>query len=365
MNITGKHVGSNLEASLGINLVKRDFIIPLVSTGTGAAVSTLKLTVSTNTSMSITGNGYFYDDAAATVNQNQTRSIAAGAERTFYIKVTSGSSNLTMVDGNLCLTSVNLWNSGVNGPSIYQLNVKNLPRVLTNFYLGYTSLAAGINNTITGTIANIPPGIITFCVYGANTISGNISDLSPNLLSFTLSGYNTITGDIANLKAGVTTFSVSGLGTYYGNIGSLPSSMVNFMTGTLITGVLTGNLNSLPSGLVSFWARGATNSITGSLNSLPANVTSFWVEGSNTIDTYIAGRNWPSNMSCFILKSTTIGTGLNSTEVDNLIIDLDSGNTWAASTSLTITGVYHAARTAASNTAVISLQSKGVTVTTN
>jgi hypothetical protein len=363
MNITGKHVGSNLEALHGLCLVKRDFIIPLVSTGTGVTVSTLKLTVSANTSMSISGNGYFYDDVAGTINQSRT--ISAGTERTFYVKVTSGSCNLTIFDGYLFLISVGNWSSSTNGPSIYQLNLSSLPRVLTFFSLVYTAPVAGLNNTITGNIGNLPPNITTFIVYGANTISGNISGLPSTLTNITVGGFNTITGNLSGLKNGITTFSVSGLATYYGNIGSLPSSLITFMTGTSLTGILTGNLSSLPAGLTSFWARSANNTITGSLNSLPSNINNFWVEGSNTIDTYIAGRNWPSNMSNFILKSTTVGTGLTSTEVDNLLIDLDSGNTWAASTSLTITGVYHAARTFASNAAVTSLQGKGVTVTTN
>ena len=59
------------------------------------------------------------------------------------------------------------------------------------------------------------------------------------------------------------------------------------------------------------------------------------------------------------------GGGLSSTEIDNLIIDLDNGNTWGGSSRTLYLKGTNAARTSASDAAVASLVSKSVTVTTN
>ena len=63
-----------------------------------------------------------------------------------------------------------------------------------------------------------------------------------------------------------------------------------------------------------------------------------------------------------VLISVGVG-GLDSTEIDNLLIDL-SGTTWTSSKIITLTGT-NAARTAASDAAVSTLEGMGVTVTTN
>ena len=59
------------------------------------------------------------------------------------------------------------------------------------------------------------------------------------------------------------------------------------------------------------------------------------------------------------------GGGLDATEIDNLIIDLDNGNTWGGSGKTLYLRGTNAAPTAASLAARNSLVAKGVTVTTN
>ena len=63
-----------------------DFVIPVISTGTGAGVSTLQLTTNTNTTISTDGAGIFYDDAAGTVNPQTSKAFTSGATRTFYFQ---------------------------------------------------------------------------------------------------------------------------------------------------------------------------------------------------------------------------------------------------------------------------------------
>jgi len=85
--------------------------------------------------------------------------------------------------------------------------------------------------------------------------------------------------------------------------------------------------------------------------------------GNNTISDYTSGKTWNNNINFFRITPVA-GGGLSSTEVDNLIIDLN-GSAWAGtSRTLSLIGT-NAARTAASNAAVTSLTTnKSVTVTT-
>ena len=265
-----------------------NFVIPLISTGTGAGVSTLQLTVNASTTLNINGTGKFYDDAAGTTNEGTTRTITAGGTRTLYLKVPSGTCNITIVNGNNQVTQFNGWTSSTNAASIYQMNLSALPSVITYF----------------------------IC-YGSNTITGNLSSLNSVITTFACSGSNTITGNLSSLNSVITYFEIRG-----------------------------------------------SNTITGNLSSLNSVITVFACSGINTIADYTSGKDWANLMNTFYLVAAS-GGGLSETEIDNLIIDLDNGNTWGGSGRTLYLKGTNAAPTAASLAARTSLVSKGVTITTN
>ena len=111
-----------------------DFVIPVIRTGTGAGVSTLQLTTNTDTTISTDGAGIFYDDAAGTVNPQTSKAFTSGATRTFYFKLTSGSADIRIANGQSYVTRFNEWTSSTNAASIYQMNLSSLPSVMTSFF---------------------------------------------------------------------------------------------------------------------------------------------------------------------------------------------------------------------------------------
>ena len=242
-----------------------DFVMPLVPTGTGGAVSTFQLTVSTTTTVSIDGNGMLFDDAAGTVNPQTVKTVASGGSRSVFIRLTSGTASLRVIGGMLLLTHINGYVTMTNSPAIGALDLNRLPSVMTFF-----------NCT------------------GSNTITGNLS--------------------------------------------SLPSVMTSF--------VCTGS-----------------NAITGNLSSLPSVMTYFFCIGLNTITDYTSPRTWATNYNYFLIRQA-VGSGLSSTEVDNLLIDMSAATWGGSSRTLDVRGV-NAARTSASNAAVATLLSKSVNVLTN
>jgi hypothetical protein len=66
----------------------------LKTTGTGVGVSTLKMEVDRNQTLTLEGNARFYTDAAGTLGASSTWAVTTGAERTIYIKTNSGDSKL-------------------------------------------------------------------------------------------------------------------------------------------------------------------------------------------------------------------------------------------------------------------------------
>ena len=144
------------------------------------------------------------------------------------------------------------------------------------------------------------------------------------------------------------------------NLSSLPSDLTYFnCTGS---NTITGNLSSLPSDLTLFIC-GGSNTITGNLSSLPSDLYFLYCTGSNTISDYTALHTFAENFQ-YMLSLPAAGSGLDSTEVDNLLIDLAKITTWAGAKVIDIAG-NNAARTGASDAAVTDLQAKGVTVTVN
>jgi hypothetical protein len=181
----------------------------------------------------------------------------------------------------------------------------------------------------------LPKSVTYFRCTGANTVSGNLSSIPTVMTYFYCYGANTITGNLSSLPVVMTSFTCYGSNT------------------------IIGNLSSLPAVMTSFTCYGS-NTISGNLSSIPAVMTYFNCAGSNTIADYIT-RTWANNMDrvCLVQAATY---GLSSAEVDQLLIDLAT-RTWTATKTITLVAP-NAARTAASDAAVATLNGLGVTVKT-
>ena len=197
-----------------------DWVWTLSSTGTGAGVSTLQLVTNTTTTMTINGNGTFYDDAGGTTNPGTTRTITSGATRTFYLKVTSGTSTLNILQGRSYITKVNAWTSSTNAASV-AFNISTMPPGLTYFYVNG-------NNIITGTLW-FPTGMTFFYVTGSNTISGTIPSFPTGFYELIVQGSNTISGTIPSFPTGFNEFYVVGSNTINAYTNSFSTIILNYV----------------------------------------------------------------------------------------------------------------------------------------
>lgn len=266
----------------------------------------------------------------------------------------------------------------LNTPGLITGSFADLPASLTSFYLNYSTasgdiadLPAGLtycylktSGAIKGDIANLPVAIETFQIMSDSAINGDIANLPATVKYLILYEDNAITGDIADLPAGMIEIIVYGQNTLYGNISALSALP---MTVFRITGSsnFSGALSSLPATMTFFYVN--ANTISGSLNDVPVTVYYFDVQGSNTISNYTAGKVWANDMWIFRCVPAG-GSGLDATEVDNLLIDL-ANSAWSravlvGSGACDLRGG-NASRTNASDVAVATIQGYGVTVYTN
>src|SRR5574343_122185 len=187
------------------------------------------------------------------------------------------------------------------------------------------------------------------------SITGNLSSI-PNATYVDISGSNTVTGNLSSIP-NATIVGIAGSNTVTGNLSSIPNATIVGIGGS---NTVTGNLSSIPNATtVSIWG---SNTVTGDLSSISkATYVSIW--GSNTVAEYTSPVSWSNSMNYFAVVPIASG-GLDATEIDNLIIDLD-GSTWAGSNKTLILTGTNAAPTAAANDALTSLALKGVSVSTN
>lgn len=201
------------------------------------------------------------------------------------------------------------------------------------------------NNTISGDISNFPSTVIEgIDIRGNNTISGDIADLQMTSIgSFYIGGSNTITGDI---------------------------SLFPQLTG-IVNGAFLLSSSKHRIGIVI----GGNNTVGGNIAAItvPTN-PQYWttwvlqINGANEINSIdlpnITG--WDEIYIFDISSSSNVG--LSSSDVDSLLQQLDSAilNPPVISfKTINIGGNSHAPRTSASDAAVLSLEGKNYTVTTN
>ncbi len=286
--------------------------ILLTSTGTGAGVSTLRLWFDTTpVTCTLSGAGRFYSDSGGTADESTSYEFPAGSLQTRYLKVPSSTSNLLIFHKGNMLG----WGSDSTD--------------------GWTSS----NNAARAAVSteDFARDMVYFHCTGSNTISGALSGLPSRLTYFRCQGSNTISGALSGLPSGLTYFLCTGSNT------------------------ISGALSDLPSDLTTFYCTGS-NTISGALSDLPSGLTYFNCTGSNTISDYTAPHTW-SNSINYIKLIQAVGSGLDETEVDNLLIDLASA-TWAGGNRRVELPTPNAPRSSASDAAVATLLGKSVTVVT-
>jgi hypothetical protein len=213
------------------------------------------------------------------------------------------------------------------------------------------------DNLLSGDTSNIPPTLNQLFVRGYNTISGDIANI-PSMNAFTIFGNNTITGDIANIpNMNASNFTIdSNSSTIYGDISNWVGYSINFLRLIGNSMLISGTTSDIPTNGTQFIVQ--FDSLTGDLNNIDKSdfPTSLILSGNSTM-TYTTG-SWPVTMSVVQL-STSQFLELPDFDVDQFLIDVDDDVTWVGSKTLEIYGD----RTSASDSAVSSLNSKGVTVT--
>ncbi len=260
--------------------------------------------------------------------------------------------------------------SDIGGGSISH-QISNLPDNLTNYQCSE-------NNTVFGNVSSLPSNLTRFILSGDNTVTGIVGDFPVNMERIHLTGNSVITGDIGNLPSTVEYIYLMGENTVTGNVSDISSSMRSFYLLGLNT--ITGNIADVPIDVEDFHVIG-NNTITGDIADISVNVKTFRIIGDNTISGDIAdipddieyftligdntvsdysGKTWTTKPSAFIL--TPASGGLSTSEVDQLLIDFDDDLAWDAGDTITLTGT-NAARSVASDAAVASLESEGVTLT--
>ena len=145
---------------------------------------------------------------------------------------------------------------------------------------------------------------------------------------------------------------------------SIPSGITYFRNQTVNS--CTGYIGHLEDDMENFYLQGA-HTVNMDLYNLPSSIKVFGVTGSAIPDSsYISGHVFSNEMVNFSFQPSTGSDGLNSTEVDNILIDIDSSNTLGNMDIIKLDGAVNGPRTSASDAAIASLTAAGcTTITTN
>jgi hypothetical protein len=258
------------------------------------------------------------------------------------------------------LTSLIVYNNNLSG------DTSNIPPILTLMAIygvntisgdtsGFPSTLTSVldlqgNNTVSGDTSDLPRMLTgsTMIIKGQNTISGDTTDL-PAVRQLRITGFNTISGSVLNLPRSFVICEIDGYNTINGNISTVPPNIQIL----LISGnnTVSGDVTTLPSTSVAIDIEGS-NTLTGDLFSLPPLIVSFNIRGNNTFTYSSSGRVWASNYTRLVIEPTGgIWTGFNSTETDNILIDIQPSYINTSFSNFTIKCSSTPKRTSASDTA--------------
>jgi hypothetical protein len=166
--------------------------------------------------------------------------------------------------------------------------------------------------------------------------------------------------DIADLPEEINYYWNEGINETYGDIANLPRFLSLFVNKGLNT--ITGNVSDLPPGITEFNI-GGLNTVTGNISDAPTiTLVNAWIcAGENTVSNYTAGVRFNPEIFSFT-HLPKAGNGLSSTEVDNILIDLDISGMHIGSI---IMHGSNAPRTSASDVAYANLSSRGIFIYLN
>jgi hypothetical protein len=269
----------------------------------------------------------------------------------------NGSSTLTGSIANLAsttaLTSIDLrYHTSLTG-SIETFLTRSTN--LTSMYIdGCTSMS--------GNVTSWPSSLNSAILLNMSGVTASVNGLGGTQLHLALKNLGTCTGSIANLPSGTYSIDLADIGTSItGSVNSLPSSVREVTLACNGAGFTCSCGGTFPTYLYSLKLKYVP--ISGDIGALP-DLLILWIEENSSTLSYTGGSTWKSLMNDVkILPATSYG--LTSTQVDNILIDLNTYvTTWQTPKTINLAG-NNAARTSASNAAVTSLQGKEVTVTTN
>lgn len=368
------------------------WILELTSKSSGDTYTSILIYSSGSTPFNVTidGNSNLYDISYSLIGKTLTSSNEGGNQKVFtYIKNTGGISNF-VIDDKSRLYSIKTYGLDIAYSPYFKFNVIDIPTTMKNidvygkndYFNGSLSLlpnltslsVEGMSGSTTSTFSDLPRTLTYLYIWPTASnmilpISGNITDLPSGLTTFISKDNSTsssiLVGDIGLLPNTIVTFQYYNnyVPSIYGNLSGI-TSKTSLNKFDISKSVISGAITDIPSSITSFTLPLGTINITGNITNIPLGIDQFVC--NSRLSDYTSGRNWSgSNIIEFICNNET-SYGLSSTEVDDLLIDLNATANWDSSgpKTLTIKGS-NGARTAASNSAVTSLQGKGVTVTTN
>ena len=262
--------------------------------------------------------------------------------------------NGNAVNGDIATLSQALTYLNITGNNAVNGDVATLSQALT-----YLNIAG--NNAVNGDVATLSQALTYLNIAGDNTMHGDVATLSQALTYLRITGDNTTHGDIAQLSQALTYLNIAGNNTMYGDIATLSQALtVLHIAGNNTT---HGDIATLSQALTYLHIEGG-NTTHGDIATLSQALTYLHIAGDSTIADYTPASIWGSLTHALRIIPATPG-GLDATEVDQLLIDVAAaGTTPTNEQEIILTGA-NAARTAASDAAVATLQTAGWTVTTN
>lgn len=174
------------------NVLSYDFT--LESTGTGAGVSTIRLNVSSNITLSLDGTAKFYSNSAGTLDESSTWEVASGAIRTYYLKCPSGTAKLHIPD----VTKVTGFGTLGQWGWSSKTNAARLVGEISKFINAVYALGEG-NTNLSGSI-DLMTSLTLLDFETDNTIGGNVTGRS-NFTKLRLRGSNILTGIISGMTS--------------------------------------------------------------------------------------------------------------------------------------------------------------------
>ena len=187
-------------------------------------------------------------------------------------------------------------------------NIANLPSSLKAIYVNIDTGTAGndvlpisrpnMNNTLMGSVANLPGSIQYIAIAGLNTINGNIYSFPPSTIQIWVYGSNTITGNISLMSTNsLTHISIYGINSISGDLGGLSNTVTYIdLQGN---NSVTGDISTLPPNLYKLYVLGNApggNTLYGNVSTLNySTIVYLKIEGKNTISGNISSMNLKAN----------------------------------------------------------------------